>query len=121
MVARPHATPPARLGYLGIVQLLVGNTPWMGVRAPRATPWWLIPFSIHLQQGGAVSRQLIAGKKGDQVRGDMRDPLQQQIGFSLRPLAAPKGHDEAPLCGNSHPEPAIAKAVMAGFRRAGML
>src|SRR4029434_6527271 len=75
MVDRHHATPFARLHYLGIAQLFVGNAPWVGVRAPRSTPWRLIPFAIYMQQGGTVLRQSIAGKKGDQVRGDMRDPL----------------------------------------------
>jgi hypothetical protein len=74
-----------------------------------------------MQQGGAVFRQLIAGKKGDQVRGDMRDPLQQQIGFSLRALADDKGNNEAPLWGKSHPDPGIAIGVTVSFRPREML
>ena len=121
MVDRHHATPLARLHYLGIVQLFVGDAPWMGVRATRSTPWRLIPFSVHMEQGGTVFRQLIAGKKGDQGRGDMRDPLQQQIGFSLRALADDKGHDQAPLWGKGHPDPGIAIGVMVSFRPREML
>ena len=121
VVDRHHVTPFARLDHLGIAQLFGGNAPWMGVWAPRATPWRLIPFSIHMQQRGAVFRQLVAGKKGDQVRGDIRDPLQQQIGFSLRALADDKGHDEAPLWGKGHPDPGIAIGVTVGFRPREML
>jgi hypothetical protein len=56
MVDRHHATPLARFHDLGIVQLFVGHTPWLGVRTPRATPWWLVPFAIHMPQGSAVFR-----------------------------------------------------------------
>jgi hypothetical protein len=68
-----------------------------------------------------VFRQLIAGKTGDQVRSDMRDPLQQQIGFSLRALADDKGHNQTPFWGKGHPDPGIAVAVTVGFRPQEML
>jgi hypothetical protein len=63
-----------------------------------------ILLSVPMPQGGTVFRQLSAGKKEDQVRGDMRDPLQPHIGFSLRPLADDKGHDQAPLWGKKAPQ-----------------
>jgi len=84
VVDRHHATPFGRLYHLGIAQLLVGNAPLMGMLAPRSMPWRLVPFSTHMPQGGAVFRPLIAGKNGRQVYGDMHDPIQQQMGFSLR-------------------------------------
>ena len=115
-VDRHHATPLARLHDLGLVPLLVGNTPWMGVRAPRATPWRLVPCAIHRPQGGAVFRQVIAGTKGDQVRGDRRDPLEQHMGCSRRALADDNGHDEAPLWGKSQPDPGIARGVTVRVR-----
>jgi hypothetical protein len=87
----------------------------------HSTPWWLIPFSIDMQQGGTVFWQLITGKKGDEVRGNVCDPLQQQIGFSLRALADDKGHDEAPCWGKGHPNPGIAIRVTVGFRPGEML
>jgi hypothetical protein len=121
MVDRHHATPFQSLHHLGIAQLMVGNAPWLGVRATRATPWRLIPLSVHMEQGGTVFRQLIAGKEGDQVRGDMRDPLQQLMGCSWRALADDKGHDQAPLRGKGHPNPGIAIGVTRGFRPGEML
>ena len=39
-----------------------------GGRAPRATPWRLVPCARHMQQGSAVCRQVSAGTNGDQVR-----------------------------------------------------
>jgi hypothetical protein len=121
MVDGHHAPPCPRLDHLGIAQLFVGNALWMGVRATRSTPWRLIPFSVHMEQGGTVFRQLITGKKGDQVRSDMRDPLQQHIGFSLRALADDKGHDQAPLRGQGHPDSGFAIGVMVRFRPHEML
>jgi hypothetical protein len=74
-----------------------------------------------MQQGGTVFRQLITGKKRDQVRGDIRDPLQRQIGFRLRALADDKGHDQAPLWGKGYPAPGIAIGITIGFRPREML
>jgi hypothetical protein len=116
MVDRHHTTPFARLHHLGIAPLMVGNAPWMGVRAPRATPWRLRPFAIHRQQGGPVCRPWVAGNKGDQGRGDRRDALPQHIGCRLRALADDKGHDPAPLWGQGPPDPGIAIGVTRGVR-----
>ena len=116
LVDRHHATPFAGLHHLGRAQLLVGHTPGMGVRAPCATPWRLVPFSIHMQQGSAVFRQVITGKKGDEVCGDRRDPRQQLIGFSWRARADDNGHDQAPLWSKGHPDPGIAIGVTISFR-----
>jgi hypothetical protein len=121
VVDRHHTTPFARFDYLGIAQLSVGNTLRMRGWASRSPPWRLIPFSIHMQQGGTVFQQLIAGKKGDEVRGHICDPLQQQIGFSLRALAGDKGHDQPPFWGKGYPNPGIAIRVTVGFRPREML
>ena len=88
----------------------------MGGRAPRATPWRLVPCARHMQQGRAVCRQVSAGTNGDQVRGDRRDPFQPQSGFSWRARADDKGYDPAPLWGKSHPDPGIARGVTGGLR-----
>ena len=76
---------------------------------------------MHMPQGGTVFRPLIAGKKGDQVRSDRRDPRQQHMGFRLRTLADDQGHDQAPLWGQGHPDPGLAIGVTRGFRPRAML
>ena len=99
--------PRAPLGGAGAVD---------GGRAPRATPWRLVPCARHMQQGRAVCRQVSAGTNGDQVRGDRRDPFQPQSGFSWRARADDKGYDPAPRWGKSHPDPGIARGVTGGLR-----
>jgi hypothetical protein len=91
VVDRHHVTLFARLDYLGIAQLFGGNAPWMRGWAPGATPWRLIPLPIHTQQPGAVFRLLVAGKKRDQVRGDIRDPLQHRLASAGVRLPTTKG------------------------------
>ena len=116
LVDRPHAPPVARLHHVGIAQRVVGNAPWMGVGAPRATPWRLIPCSRYMPHGSMVCRQVITGQKGEQVRGDMRDPLPQQMGCSWRARADDTGHNPAPLGRTGPPAPGIAIGVTRGLR-----
>src|SRR5712691_318993 len=65
-----------------------------------------------MQQGGAIFRQLVAGKEWDLIRGDIRDPLKQQVGFALCTLADDKRHDQAPLWGKGNPHPRITSCTM---------
>ena len=69
-----------------------------------------------MEQGGAVFWQLVAGKEGDQIRRDIRDSLQQQIGFDLGTLADHKGDNQAPFWGKGDPHPRITIRLTGDFR-----
>lgn len=92
------------LNHLGIQQTRRGEAPGGGIPSPLPLALGLTPFPISMQQGGGITRPLVAGKKRDTLVSHLH-AIQEQVRLGMRALAHDERHHQSPRRRKGDPHP----------------